>query len=338
MQIFSIVGPTATGKSQLALELATTALRLARERGIIFDGVDIISADSRQVYKGMDVGTGADLPVDFLAVEGAKHGLPYDFWQKNQVRLHGLAIILPTTDWSVSHFQKLVQSVISQPAASKRLVFLVGGTGLYHLQALIQDPQLQIPPNPQVRQKAAVLSLSELQAWLAELSLEKWQSLNQSDRANPRRLVRAIEVSMAVSQDSVLNQLKNSHQTTTKHRAQTLGLTGPVEFLQSQIASRVIERFTKGMIPEVEKLIANYSDEEWKLPAFSAMGFKEVRAFLEGVGTAEEVLARWTLREVQYAKRQLTWWKKQTEIEWFDVSSADWHETAIAWFTKQILL
>jgi tRNA dimethylallyltransferase len=320
--IFSIVGPTATGKSQLALALAEKLFA----HGTV-ESIDVISADSRQVYQGMQIGTGADLPVKFEQVQ--QSNLSYPFWQKKTanklLRLHGLAMITPTTEWSVSHFQQLVKEVLAGLAHSSSVVILVGGTGLYHSQALQTDPQLQVPPNPEVRQKAVLLSLHELQQWLQTLDLTRWDQMNHSDQLNPRRLVRAIEISLA-KPATVDGNGKTAAQSALKPLLE-IGLTASAEFLAEQIHARVNARWQHGMREEVQKLISNFSDQDWKLPAFSATGYKEVRAFLEGQLSQEEALARWTLRETQYAKRQLTWWKKQTGIEWFDVSK-DGAETA----------
>src|SRR5258708_29898680 len=83
------------------------------------------------------------------------------------------------------------------------------------------------------------------------------------------------------------------------------------------------------MIDEVQKLIANYSDEEWKMPAFTSTGYKEVRAYLEGTLSKEQMEELWLRRELNYAKRQITWWKKYGNAQWFDVSENDWQKSAI---------
>ena len=96
-----------------------------------------------------------------------------------------------------------------------------------------------------------------------------------------------------------------------------------------QVAQRITDRLAHGMIEEVQTLMTAYSEKEWLSPAFSATGYKEVRAYLEGRMTKEQLCELWLRREVQYAKRQLTWWKKKPRVIWFDVTQDNWRERAL---------
>jgi tRNA dimethylallyltransferase len=298
--LLSLVGPTATGKTQFALQLN----EVIREK---CSSLHLISADSRQVYKGMEITTGVDRP----AV------LPFN------THLYGSSLVKPTEEWSVAHFQKYVQGLLPTIWQENGLAVLVGGTGLYSQQLFVDDPQLTIPPNEEVRQRAAQLPLLELQKWLEEINSTKWAEMNTSDRQNPRRLVRAIEVSLAPAAPirsplSVPPQLK----------MMTIGLIDSIEHIEHRIMIRVEERLRNGSLEEVQQLMANYTEQDWQLPAFSATGIKEMRAYLENKIDREEMIQLWQKREAQYAKRQLTWWKKELDIHWFHIDQPAWQEEA----------
>lgn len=290
-KLISIIGPTATGKTKLALQLSE-----------VID-VEIISADSRQVYKGMEIGTGVDVPL-------------------NDPHIHGVSIIRPNEEWSVMHFQKMAREVMQQAWENNRLPVLVGGTGLYHRHLFNDQSDLHAKPNEEIRAKAALLSIKELQNWLQKLSAGKFTSMNESDQQNPRRLIRAIEI---LSAEKIAMP-----QPSFETPAQTIiGLTDSIENIQSRIKMRIEDRLQNGFFAEVQKLMSDYSDEDWKNPAFTATGYKEARMFLEDQISEKEFKTLWLRREVQYAKRQLTWWKKYGDAKWFNVSEPDWSQTAL---------
>jgi tRNA dimethylallyltransferase len=161
-KVLIICGPTATGKT-------TLAARLAKK----FKG-ELISADSRQVYKGMDIVTGKDKPQGVI--------------------IHGLDLVKPDQEFSAAHFVKVASTLINQISKRKKLAIIVGGTGLY-LDSLINPPQtLTIKPNWSLRKKLEQKSIHYLQQQLKKLNPSKWRQMNHSDRLNPRRLIRAIEV------------------------------------------------------------------------------------------------------------------------------------------------
>ena len=313
--VLSIVGPTATGKTAFALQVAKNFSRH-------FSRIDIISADSRQIYAGMEIGTGVDIPPNFA------HQIDGTF-RAQKVLLHGLAFVKPTAEWSVAHFRRFARGVIEKSWAEGGLPIVVGGTGLYQDFFAVTDERLDVPPDSRVRLRAAQMSLHALQQWVKKTAPQKWSTMNVSDRANPRRLVRAIELTQAPTQAfsesspaPVVNQL-------------TIGLTDTRDNLATRIVERVQERFSHGMIEEVQQLIADYSPEDWQKPAFSATGYQEVRDFLEEKLTEAQALELWTRRETQYAKRQLTWWKKAHDsVQWFPVSEKGWQKDALALIQK----
>ncbi len=301
--LLSIVGPTATGKTQLALNLGNLFWQKFNKT------VNIVSADSRQVYQELPILTGADIPVDFALT--TKKNL-YPLWQdtNQHINLHGIGIIKCNEEWSVSHFQNFAQNIINHSWQTQSMPIIVGGTGLYHNHLFNADYQLKIKPNIEVRQKAEQMILSELQNWLKKINQQKWQSMNQSDKANPRRLIRAIEISLAKPK-------KQFKKTTASFKNLTIGLKLPLEKIKAKIHQRVAKRWQNGVQDEVKKLIKNNHKAHF---LHSATGVKEITNFLNGQITKTQCLTNWAKAEIAYAKRQLTWWKKRKNITWFNAN------------------
>lgn len=302
MNIISIVGPTAVGKSGIALQLAEKLL----QEGLV-SGVDVISADSRQVYKGLEIVSGADVPEE----------LPLG------IILHGVAMILPTAEWSLSHFHQMANSIIDDAEKNKHAVIVVGGTGLYQTQLLQSEVANQSPPQLEVREKALQMSAEQLQEWLAKFNALELESLNESDRANPRRLIRAIERQIWTQKNPVATTKPS------RHRQHFFGLQTTKEGLIQRIQLRVEERLAHGAVEEVTRLAARLEEEGIalsKLPAATACGVREVLAYAQGDIDREQCAELWTRREVSYAKRQVTWWKKHPDVQWFDLQNENWQQ------------
>lgn len=279
-KILIICGPTATGKTKLAVSLAKK-----------FSG-EIISADSRQIYQGMDIVTGKDRPAG--------------------VKIYGLDLVRPDEEFSVAHFVEYARTLINQI----RLQIIVGGTGLY-IDSLINPPKtLSIKPNWKLRKKLATKSIRELQNQLEKLDLRRWQSMNHSDQLNPRRLIRAIEVSL---QGTSLQARK-----VKKYDVFWLGLTADKETLNERIEARVKQRVRAGAVKEWQRLKKKYRAD---LPSMSAIGYRHLPD-----------IAKWIQAEQQYARRQLTWFKKNSHIRWFDITQAFQFPVVNlvkAWYTKK---
>lgn len=296
-QIISITGATATGKSKLALNLAVALLKQGRA-----ERVSLLSVDSRQVYQGLEILTGADIPHGWRVVDAE----PYRYLEHPElaISLHGVSIIPIWQDWSAAHFKKLYLKLKSQ-LQNNEYIILVGGTGFYQRQIEEGAETLFIPQNKNLRQKIAKRGVPFLQDELSKIDAEKLASLNQSDRQNPRRLVRAIEVANFLAENplpitALKNQILKIHLNLTKRQR------------DEAIERRVNERF-KHAIHEVRACLKQFK-LSGQLPAATATGFKELAAYLEREISEDEALRQWLVSEIQYAKRQDTWWKKAKDL------------------------
>lgn len=310
--VLSIVGTTSVGKTEVALEIAHT---LALEDSV--DGVDIISADSKQVFQDLEILTGADIPEGFSRVRDTFISNK-DFFQKDKIRLFGVSMIEPSDDWSVGQFQEYSHEIMRDSHQRQHAIIIVGGTGLFHKHLFNDDPTLQISPNEELRAKAEVMSVEELQQWLQQLDEQKYTAMNDSDRQNPRRLVRAIEVASAQPAETTIKPLSFVAQ------QYYLGLSLPTEIIEEKISARVQSRFERAKA-EVTALVG----EDTSNTAAATLGFSQLQQLLSEEISEEECLAIWTTAERQYAKRQLTWWRTVPDIKWFEVQDSENRSAAI---------
>jgi tRNA dimethylallyltransferase len=327
-KIISVVGPTATGKTSFALQIAFTALKNNNESTTHqYSGVDLISVDSRQVYKGLEILSGADVPQNFelLTSDLNDHtqNSKFPFFQHNKlsISLHGISIINLDQEWSVAHFKDFATKIILNSFKHNRLPILVGGTGLYHEHLFNLDKNLYVPPNNDLRTKAKNLTLIELQNWLEEVNSEKFSKLNNSDINNPRRLVRAIEISVGVP--DVESEINLDESLPKDIKIEKIGMDLSLKEIEQKITLRVEERFNGGVIQEVKSLIkkcvaVGIDDHLKDLPVCSTLGVSDLCEFLNTTLSATECKEKWSLHEFQYAKRQLTWFKKQSDVIWLD--------------------
>src|SRR3989344_2658803 len=184
IKLLVICGPTATGKTSLALHLSE-----------VFNG-EIISADSRQVYRGMDIGTGKDLPVisnyQFPITNLKKQNI--GCYKIKGINVWGYDLVKPNEDFSVGQYIAIAENIIENIHDRKKLPIIVGGTGLYIKGIVDGIPTADIPKNMELRKSLENKDTSELYDNLVSLDPAKALSLNKSDSKNPRRLIRAIEV------------------------------------------------------------------------------------------------------------------------------------------------
>lgn len=291
-KIIAVVGPTATGKSKIAIEIAKR-----------FDG-EVISADSRQVYRGLDIGTGK-------VTEEEKQGIPH----------HLIDVVEPTKTYSVQQFKSNAQKTLRYIVRNGHLPIIAGGTGWY-VEALIDGVQLpDVPPNKTLRVQLEQLSAEALFQKLQELDPSRAQTI---DPHNKQRLIRAIEIATALGE--VPKNISNS----PKYDALWIGITVPDEQLRQMIYNRLVRRIEDGMIEEAEQLHQNglsYARME-----SLGLEYRYLTRYLQGVLARDDLIETLATKIWQYAKRQKTWFRRNDRIQWFHPSQEEQILTAVANF------
>lgn len=271
-----ILGPTASGKTELAI-------RLAKE----FHGF-IISADSRQVYRHMDIGTAKPTPEQLRAVH---HEM--------------IDIVEPDEPFSLADYQKRVFTCLETGYQSK-IPFLVGGTGLY-IDAVVENWNIpKVAPNKQLRQ--------DLEKQPFNLSVERLRQLDPDSAAgidlnNTRRVIRALEVALATGRSFTAQRLKRPF----PYRVLMLGLDVPRQELVQRIDHRVDQMMSDGLLEEVRNLSKKF---DWDLPSMSGIGYRQLGAYLRNEMTLEQSVEQIKIATRQYAKRQMTWFRRNKSIHW----------------------
>lgn len=270
-KVLIITGPTATGKTSFAVTVAQNIPAV------------LISADSRQIYKGLDVVIGKDHP--------------------KGMDMKCINLITPKSRFSVADWLSHAAREIQEAWKREELPVLVGGTGLY-IKALTEGiDSLGVPPDGELRKELESLSTQDLQRLLKNLSPEKYQSLNNSDKNNPRRLVRRIELARAKKE-------KSTRPLGAQYKI--IALKPPGSYKQT-IRQRVKKRLESGhALEETQTLLQEYGKAN---EALTGIGYAPIIEYLEGKITMPELVRNWALQECQYAKRQMTWFKKQN-LEW----------------------
>ncbi len=308
-KIIVIVGTTASGKTRLAVRLAYK-----------FNG-EIVSADSRQVYKGMDVGTGKDLKDYRLKIPNSKFQIPNKFQNpKSKIKkykivkipYHLIDVVSPKTEFSLAKYQKLAYKAMDDILSRGKLPIIAGGTGLY-VQAIVDGYKLSgAKPDKKLRAKLEKMPVKRLFLMLKKLDAKKAKSLNESDRSNKRRLIRYIEIHKsgptAFKAVGPLKPLK-------PYNALIIGLTLPKEVLRKRIYERLVERLEKeDMIGEVERL--RRRGVSWKRLEGFGLEYKYVSLYLRNKLAYDEMVEKLNIAIRQFAKRQMTWFKRDKRINW----------------------
>ena len=306
-KLLIISGPTSAGKTKLALEIAKEIPS------------ELVSVDSRQVYQGMDIGTGKDIPIGAKwsksSIKFKNYSLGY--YQTNDTKIWGYDIVSPLERFSSAQFCRIANLIIDDIFSRNKLPIVVGGTGRY-LQDLINPPEtLTVPINEILRQKLAKLNIAELQLKAKQCNLKRYTSLNNSDSNNPRRLIRLIEVSQSKNELLRANSAKNK---VKLDQILWLGIKIKPETLQARISQRVQSRIKAGFVNELQALD---SEEFWSSSASSAIGYRQFRDYLDKKITLENAVESWINEEIAYAKRQMTWFKKNDQIYWIDSEDSD---------------
>ncbi len=298
-RLIVILGSTASGKTDAGIAVARAV-----------DG-EVICADSRTIYKGMDIGTakpegqrnwgvGVDFNVDPprlgserpLMVDGVPH------W--------GLDLADPDEVYTVSEFQAYADKKIKDIVKRGKMPILVGGTGLY-IRAVIDRPTFaEVPPNPNFRAEVATLSDAELFDAVAELDPDGAATLDEKNR---RRVERALEILRGTGKT-----LAESRSWGEKiYEPVMIGMSVPRETLFDRLDTRVDIMVAKGLIDEVRKLRAKYGSDA---PGMTGIGYRQICEFLDAKATLKDAITRIKIDTRHYAKRQETWFKHDSRITW----------------------
>ena len=285
-RLVAIVGPTGIGKTHLALHLAQA-----------FNG-EIVSADSRQVYRYMDIGTAKPEPAALSLV-------PH----------HLIGIINPDEDFNLTRYQALANQAIGDIQQRGKLPFLAGGTGQY-VWALLEGWEApQVPPDPEFRhdleEMAANTGPAALYQQLEEIDPDAARKI---DPRNVRRVIRALEVYQKTNVP--FSQLKCKE--APFFDALIIGITADRTELHRRIDQRVDEMIERGLVTEVEKLLDMGYD--FALPAMSSIGYKQIGMFLRGEFTLAGATQQIKFESHRFVRHQYTWFRlKDERIRWFDI-------------------
>lgn len=267
--LVAIVGPTASGKSELAMQIALKY------------GAEIVAADSRTVYKGLNIGT-AKPTTD----------------EQRLVKHWGIDLVDPGQRFTAADFKIYAQSKIAEINAREKLAILVGGTGLY-VDSVLYDFEFGPDADPQDRERLEELSVYELQQLIESRRLPL-----PPNQLNRRHLIRRLERGLTGQKHKEI-----------RPRTLLAGLMPAPEVLRQRIAARAQRMFDEGVIDEARWLINNYSGVE---PRDYGIVYKLCSGVLSGSITREQAVERFATLDWQYAKRQKTWFKRNSDIHWFE--------------------
>lgn len=280
-KLIVILGPTASGKSELAVKLAKK-----------FNG-EIISADSRQIYRGLDIGTAKPTKKEVATV---KHYL-IDIKKPNQI-------------YTVWQYKKDAIEAINQVVKKEKIPFLVGGTGLY-IKAVVDNLEVpKVRPDWRLRKKLESIIKNEgLKILYERLIKIDPEAAYIIDPNNPRRIIRALEVAIKTKKP-FSQQRKKGHPI---FNVLEIGLSHNKEKLKEKINKRANEMIKIGLVAEVRNLIKNYNKN---LPNFDAIGYREIIDYLDGRFSLPEAIEKIKINTWRFAKRQMTWFKRDKRIHW----------------------
>ncbi|CAN5720369.1 tRNA (adenosine(37)-N6)-dimethylallyltransferase MiaA [soil metagenome] len=281
-----LLGPTAVGKTELSLDLCET-----------FQG-EVIGADSRQIYRSMDIGTAKPT------------------WQERQrVPHHLIDIRNPDQTLSVAEYQQIAYRTIDEVHRRQQVPFLVGGTALY-LRAIVQGLRIpEVPPDPVLRAKLETLLV---QAGRTAL-FQQLQALDPAtaaviDAQNPRRVLRALEIVMITGKSKI--ELEGAEP--PPYRVLQIGLDRPRAQLYQRIDQRVDAMIAEGLVQETQQLLeAGYRPP---LPAITSLGYREIIAYLQGEMTLAAAVERIKTETHRFVRHQYTSFRKLPGIDWFDLT------------------
>jgi tRNA dimethylallyltransferase len=276
-KIIAIVGPTASGKSDLAVSIAKK-----------FNG-EVISADSRQVYKGLDIGTGKISEKEMKSV-------PH----------HLLDVVSPKKKFTVTDFKELADKAIKEILSRGKLPIICGGTGFY-IDAVVQNILLpEVPPNKKLRKKLEAMNPEKLYALLQKLDPRRAKEI---DKKNLVRVIRAIEIAKALGK---VPKAKSN----PLYETLTIGTKWEESELQKRIGIRLQRRMKAGMIAEAKRLHAE--GLSWKRMEELGLEYRYLALHLQGKMSKSEMTEKLETEIRQYARRQMTWFRKNQKIVWIE--------------------
>ena len=277
IKIIIILGQTATGKSDLAARIAKKL------------GGEIISADSRQVYKGFDIGSGK---ITKKEMRGVFHYL--------------LDVASPKRQFSAAKYKKLADNKIIKIYKTGKIPFIVGGSGFY-IQTIVDGLVLpKVEPNNKLRKELEKKSAKKLFSMLKKLDKNRAKKI---EKDNPRRLIRAIEIAKVLGKTPKLK-------TNSEYEALQIGLKLPDKKLKNNIHKRLMSRIRRGMISEVKKLHAK--NISWKRLESFGLEYRFIARYLQGKIKKKEMLDELETEIWHFAKRQMRWFKRDARIKWFN--------------------
>lgn len=284
MNLIAVLGPTAGGKTSFAAHLAAQL------------NTEVISADSRQIYRGMDLGTGKDLK-DYV-VDG------------KQVKCHLTDIVDAGVKYNLFEYQKEFFKVFVDMQNRNLIPVLCGGTGLYLESAVRNYKLIDVPQNPQLRQDLEKYSLQELKNKLAEMKTLH----NNTDTDTKKRAIRAIEIETFIKQNpKIIPQYPEI-------KPLIFGIKNPRDVERKKIAFRLEERLNEGMVEEIETLLKNGVPEETLI--YYGLEYKFVTLYVTGKLKFDEMKQLLEIAICQFAKRQMTWFRRMErlgmQINWID--------------------
>ena len=284
-ELVAIVGPTGSGKSGLALQLASR-----------LDG-EIVGCDALQVYRGLDVGTAKPTVTE-----------------RRRIPHHLIDFVSPREEFSAADYISHAVPAIRNIAAAGRLPLVVGGTGLY-LRALRRGLFEGPGRSPEIRELLARIGDRKgsgyLHRMLRRVDRRSAERVHPNDRI---RLVRALEVFIQ-SRRPMSSLMAARRSPLPEFHVILIGLAPSRDVLRARIEARVARMFDQGLVDEVKKLKNDYGED---VPAFKAIGYRETLRYLSGELDEERARQLIALASIQYAKRQMTWFRREENIEWFD--------------------
>ncbi|MEA2098137.1 MAG: tRNA (adenosine(37)-N6)-dimethylallyltransferase MiaA [Patescibacteria group bacterium] len=292
-----ILGPTASGKTEMGLRLAKK-----------YNG-KIINADSRQIYTEMDIGTGkTDIKYWILNIErknNAKNNIQYPI---SNIPIHLINIKNPNQKFSLSQYKKLAIKTIDSIHKQGKIPILVGGTGLY-ISAIVNNLEIpKVAPNKKIR--------GRLEKHTEKFLFKKLKKVDQKSAEiiginNKRKLIRALEVYEITGKPFSAQQVKGD----PLFNILQIGITLDRKKLYEKIDQRVDKMIKNGLIEETKKLSKKYS---FDLPAMSGIGYREIGLYLQNKIALEEAIQKMKFRTHRYARRQMTWFKRDEKIKWVE--------------------